>query len=476
MTPANVIVVGGGNAGLVAAISARHLVDRVLLLERAPAWRRGGNSRHTRDIRYAHPAGEAYTTGEAYPVDELIDDLQRVGGGQSSLLAQLVCEQSCTVADWMTSHGVRWQQPLTGTLHLGRTNRFFLGGGKALINTYYQAGQAMGIQVAYDSSVEDVLLEHTDRVTGVVVERGGSREFYAAKAVVLTSGGFEANLDWLRRYWGDAVDNYVIRGTPYNDGRVLARMLDKGAATAGDPKGFHAVALDARAPRFDGGIATRLDSVPFGIAINKSGKRFYDEGQDFWPKRYAIWGRLIAEQPDQTAFSIIDARMLDRFLTSLYRPFEAGTVGELASGLGLDGAQVAETVRKFNAAIRPGGTFNPGALDDCSTEGLEPPKSHWAVPIEVPPFYGYPLRPGITFTYMGLAVDACARVQMARGAGIENLFAAGEIMSGNILSSGYLGGFGLTIGTVFGRIAGTEAGKYVMSLARPPQAYADLTA
>jgi len=203
-----------------------------------------------------------------------------------------------------------------------------------------------------------------------------------------------------------------------------------------------------------------LDSVPFGIAINKFGKRFYDEGQDFWPKRYAIWGRLIAEQPDQKAFSIVDSRMLDRFLTSLYRPIEANSVRELAIQLGLEAAAVAQTVSGFNRAVRPGGTFDPGALDDCSTEGLDPPKSHWAVPIQVPPFYGYPLRPGITFTYLGLAVDACARVQMADGRVPNNLFAAGEIMSGNILTSGYLGGFGLTIGTVFGRIAGTEAARH----------------
>jgi tricarballylate dehydrogenase len=457
MTRYDVVVVGGGNAGLVAAISARHGGGSVLLLERAPAWRRGGNSRHTRDIRYAHPTGEAFTTGEAYPVEELLDDLLRVGGGQNLALAQLVVEESCSVADWMTAQGVRWQPPLTGTLHLGRTNRFFLGGGKALVNTYYQAAEAMGVEVEYDASVEDVLFNGSGDVDGIVVERGGERQTIHAQAVVLTSGGFEANLEWLKRIWGDAVDNYIIRGTPYNDGRVLAALLDKGAATAGDPKGFHAVALDARAPRFDGGIATRLDSVPFGITINKWGKRFYDEGQDFWPKRYAIWGRLIAEQPDQQAFSIVDSRMLDRFLTSLYRPIEANSVRELAIQMGLDAAAVAQTVSGFNRAVRRGGTFDPGALDDCSTAGLDPPKSHWAVPIEVPPFYGYPLRPGITFTYLGLAVDACARVQMADGRGVKNLFAAGEIMSGNILTSGYLGGFGLTIGTVFGRIAGMEA-------------------
>ena len=460
MTAYDVVVVGGGNAALVAAMSARHVVESVLLVERAPTWLRGGNSRHTRDIRYAHPPGEAYTTGEAYPVDELMDDLLRVGGGHNERMAQLVVEGSCGVAEFMTAHGVRWQEPLTGTLHLSRTNRFFLGGGKALINTYYQTAEAMGIDVQYETSVEEIVLDGANQVNGVVIERAGAREEIAARAVVVASGGFEANLDWLRRYWGDAVDNYVIRGTPYNDGRVLANLLDKGAATAGDPKGFHAVALDARSPKFDGGIATRLDSVPFGIAVNKFGKRFYDEGEEFWPKRYAIWGRWIAEQSDQIAYSFVDSQTIDCFLTSLYRPYEGQTIGEVAEMMGLDPRVVTETVREFNAAIVPGGTFNPGILDNCRTEGLTPPKSHWAVPLRDPPFYGYPLRPGITFTYLGLAVDECCRVQMSSGETVGNLFAAGEIMSGNVLRSGYLAGFGLTIGTVFGQIAGTQAGRY----------------
>jgi tricarballylate dehydrogenase len=452
----DVIVVGGGNAGLVAAISARKAGASVLLLERAAAWRRGGNTRHTRDIRYAHAPGEPFTTGEAYPVEELLDDLLKVGGGAAKPeMAQLVVEESLTVADWMSEHGVRWQQPLTGTLHLGRTNRFFLGGGKALVNTYYDTAQSLGVHVEYEAAVTDVELSN-GRAAGVRIAGG---ELRAAKAIVLTSGGFEANVEWLKRYWGDAADNYVIRGTPENTGLVLKALLDRGAAAVGDPKGFHAVAVDARAPKFDGGIATRLDSVPFGIVVNKLGRRFYDEGQEFWPKRYAIWGRLIAEQPDQTAYSIVDAKTITCFLTSLYRPFEAETIEDLAAAMGLDPPTVACTVGEYNRAIQPGGTFDPGRLDNCSALGIEPPKSHWALRIDTPPFYGYALRPGVTFTYMGLSVDKQTRVQLSDGSALDNVFAAGEIMSGNVLSSGYLGGFGLTIGTVFGRIAGREAAR-----------------
>jgi tricarballylate dehydrogenase len=458
--PFDVIVIGGGNAGLVAAISAKHHARSVLLLERASVWMRGGNTRHTRNIRYAHEAGEPYTTGKAYPEEELLEDLLRVGGGQANPeLARLVVRESRSVAAWMTDHGIRWQQPLKGTLHLGRTNRFFLGGGKALVNAYYHTAQQMGVRVLYQACVDDLLVDdHT--VEGVVVEHLGQRWTVAARAVVLTSGGFEANLDWLKRYWGAAADNFIVRGTPYNDGRVLAAMLQKGALSAGDPKGFHAIAVDARAPKFDGGIATRLDSVPFGIVVNKHARRFYDEGEELWPKRYAIWGRLIAQQPGQIAYSILDARMLDRFMTSLYRPVQAETLSGLATALGLDPAALVATVDEFNRHVRPGGTFDPALLDDCRTVDLDPPKSHWAVRIEVPPFYAYPLRPGVTFTYMGLAVDELARVRTCSGAPIRNLYAAGEIMSGNILASGYLAGFGLTIGTVFGRIAGREAARH----------------
>ncbi len=240
---------------------------------------------------------------------------------------------------------------------------------------------------------------------------------------------------------------------------MLKNLLAQGAAPVGDATQFHAVALDARAPKFDGGIVTRLDSVPYSIVVNNEGKRFYDEGEDVWPKRYAIWGRLIAQQPDQVAYSICDAPAFSLFMPSVFPAVRADSIGELAERLGLDPGTVQATVAGYNAAVQPG-EFNPVALDGSRTMGLTPEKTHWARRIEKPPFYGYPLRPGITFTYLGLKVNEQARVLMADGKPSANLFASGEIMAGNILGRGYLAGFGMTIGTVFGRIAGQEAARH----------------
>jgi tricarballylate dehydrogenase len=453
----DVLVVGGGNAALCAALVAREQGASVLVLEAAPAWRRGGNSRHTRDLRYMHAAADRCVTGP-YLEDEFWDDLVRVTGGQTNEhLARLLIRQSADLADWMADHGVEWQEPLRGTLHLARTNRFFLGGGKAMINGYYATAERLGVCVRYESPVEDLVIRDGG-FRAAVVERDGARTEIPARAVVVAAGGFEANLDWLKEYWGDAADNYVIRGTPHNQGRMLACLLEAGAQTVGNPKEFHAVAVDARAPKFDGGIVTRLDSVPFGIAVNQRAERFYDEGEDFWPKRYAIWGGLIARQPGQIAYSIVDAKARGQFMPSVFPPVEADTLDDIARHFDLEPAALGRTVRAYNAAVRAG-TFDPGALDDCHTEGLDPPKSHWALPIDTPPYWGYPLRPGITFTYMGVTVDECARVIRHDGRPYANIFAAGEVMAGNILGRGYLAGFGLTIGSVFGRIAGREAAR-----------------
>jgi tricarballylate dehydrogenase len=333
-----------------------------------------------------------------------------------------------------------------------------LGGGKALLNSYYDTASKMGIEVRYDACVEDLSIEN-GKFESVVVKRPDGNEVIRGNVLVVAAGGFEANIDWLKRYWGPAAENFCVRGTPYNDGKLLALLLERGAASMGDPKAVHAIAVDARAPKFDGGIVTRLDAIPFGIVVNNLGRRFYDEGENIWPKRYAIWGRLIAEQPGQIAYCIVDSRTIRNFLPPIYKPYEANSIDLLASRLEIDPAALTETVNCYNRATLPNTAIWPDKLDGVQTVGLLPPKSNWALPILRPPFYGLPLRPGITFTYMGVAVDEFSRVLRDKGQPFENVFAAGEIMSGNILTKGYLAGFGLTIGSVFGRLAGQEAGR-----------------
>jgi tricarballylate dehydrogenase len=273
---------------------------------------------------------------------------------------------------------------------------------------------------------------------------------------VAASGGFEANIEWLSEAWGGAAKNFIIRGTPYNRGKVLRLLLDQGAEQVGDPSQCHAIALDARAPKFDGGIVTRLDTVPLGIVVNRCGQRFYDEGEDLWPKRYAIWGRLIAQQPDQMAYSIVDSKTAGMVMPSAFPAFEAGTIRELAGLLEVGADALERTVDQFNRSVEEG-SFDHTRLDNCRTRGLSPDKTHWALKLDTPPFLGYPLRPGITFTYLGVKVNCSGRVIFKDGRPAPNIFAAGEIMAGNILGQGYLAGIGMTIGTVFGRIAGRGA-------------------
>jgi tricarballylate dehydrogenase len=452
----DVIVVGGGNAALSAALAARHVVPRVLVLERAPEHMRGGNSRHTRNVRCAHASADHFFSAP-YSEEELFEDLVSVTGGPANVgLAKVAVRQSSMLPKWMSEHGANWQQPLAGTLSLGRTNRFFLGGGKALLNAYYRTAHTMGISVRYDAFVEDLIIEN-DRFEAVAVKTGDKREVIRARAVVVATGGYEANIEWLKRHWGAAADNFIVRGTPYNDGAMLANLLSKNAKPMGDPKGFHAVAVDARSPKFDGGIVTRLDAIPFGVVVNKFAQRFYDEGEAIWPKRYAIWGGLIAGQPDQIAYVIVDSKTIGRFLPPMFKPYQADSLEALAGALGLDPIAFTGTLNEYNRATSGQIEQRLETPDGNGTRGISPPKSNWAIPIDKPPYYGLPLRPGITFTYMGVAVDETCRVLTQTGSPFHNVYAAGEIMSGNILTNGYLAGFGMTIGAVFGEHAGRVA-------------------
>lgn len=452
----DVLVIGGGNAALCAALMAREAGASVQLLEASPREWRGGNSQHTRNLRCMHDAPQDVLV-DAYPEEEFWQDLKKVtGGATDEKLARLVIRASSTCRPWMRKHGVRFQPSLAGTLHLSRTNAFFMGGGKALVNAYYRSAEALGVQVRYDTPVDALEL----RDGRFVAARAGGERF-EAKTCVLACGGFESNREWLREAWGQnargewPADNFLVRGTRFNQGVLLKHMMEQGADTIGDPSQGHCVAIDARAPLYDGGICTRVDGVSLGIMLNREARRFYDEGEDFWPKRYAIWGRLVAQQPGQIGYCIIDSKAVGRFMPPVFPGVETHSLPELARALGLDETIFMQTLKDYNAACRVG-TFDHTVLDDCHTEGLAPAKTHWARPIDTPPFYGYALRPGITFTYLGLKTDETAAVRFG-GVASPNLFVAGEMMAGNVLGQGYTAGVGMSIGTAFGRIAGTQA-------------------
>ncbi|MEE3360105.1 MAG: FAD-dependent tricarballylate dehydrogenase TcuA [Pseudomonadota bacterium] len=457
MTP-DIVIIGGGNAALCAAIEAAEAGASVLILETAPKDYRGGNSRHTRNFRCKHDAPLSPLV-ESYDEDEYFDDLLKVTGGKTEeTLARMTIRQSEECLPWMIAHGVRFQPSLSGTLSLARTNAFFRGGGKSLVNAYYRTADAMGVKVKYEANVTH-LERNGQRIEWLEFEEGGQTHRLSPKAVIVASGGFQADRDWLTRAWGPAAQNFLIRGTPYNRGVVLADLLDQGVESVGDPTQCHAVAIDGRAPLYDGGIVTRLDCVPFSIVVNKDGERFYDEGEDVWPKRYAIWGRLVAAQPEQQGFVIIDSKSIDLFMPSVFPPIKADTIPELCEKMDLPAEAVQATVDQFNAACGDTSDFHPTELDGVRTTGLTPNKTNWARPINDPPFYGYSLKTGVTFTYLGFKVDETARCY-AENTQMENLWAAGETMAGSILGQGYLAGFGMTIGTVFGRIAGQEAAAY----------------
>ena len=454
----DVLVIGGGNAALCAALMAREAGASVLMLEAAPREWRGGNSQHTRNLRCMHDSPQDVLI-DAYPEEEYWQDLLKVTDGLTDeKLARLTIRASATCRDWMRRHGVHFQPPLSGALHVARTNAFFMGGGKALVNAYYRSAKVMGVQIRYNAPVDAIEIEDGCFVAARI---GGER--IPARACVLAAGGFESNREWLREAWGKnasgewPADNFRIRGTRFNMGVLLKFMIGAGADSVSDPSQAHCVAIDARAPLYDGGICTRIDCVSLGIVLNRNALRFYDEGEDFWPKRYAIWGTLVAGQPGQIGYSIIDAKAVGRFMPPVFPGEKAATLPELARLLGLNVTVFTETVEAYNAACRVG-TFDHTVLDDCHTEGLTPAKSHWALPLDTPPFYGYALRPGITFTYLGLKVNEHAAVHF-NGEPSANLFVAGEMMAGNVLGKGYTAGVGMSIGTAFGRIAGSEAAR-----------------
>jgi tricarballylate dehydrogenase len=447
-----VLVIGGGAAALAAAIDAAAAGASVRLLDAAPPALLGGNTRHSRNFRYAHDAPTPFTP-DAYPADQFRADLLRAtdGGADPPLLGALV-DASRELPDWLGAQGVALQRPAQGPLPYSRKTAFFLGGGMAAVRALADRALALRVEIAPGRGARALTLSGR-QVTAAITDMGAM----SAGACVLACGGAHADPAWLARHWGEAAAGFVNRGTPYSRGELLHWLLAQGAVPAGDPAGLYLVAVDARSPADDGGIVTRIRGMPLGIVVDRQGRRRHDEGADTASTRYSRWGQRLAAYPEQTGWLVLDAAGLRATPAALYPPIQAPSIVALAAATGVDAVGLGATVEAYNASVRR--PVDPLDAAGWSTAGLTPSKSAYARPITEPPFAAYPMCPGVTFAHHGIAVDARTRVAWGDGGHLDNAFAAGMIMAANLIPRGYVSGLAVSISLVFGRIAGREAAR-----------------
>jgi tricarballylate dehydrogenase len=486
-TSYDVVVVGGGNAAMCAALSAREAGARVVVLEKAPEAWRGGNGFFTAGgFRFAFKSFDelreivsdmsdeeaASMEVDPYTADNFYDDLMRVTEDCADPdMAMLLVRESQATVRWMGDRGIRWI-PMFGrqAYKVGGKFRFWgglvleaVGGGPGLIDMAYASAAKAGIDVRFETKAMRLITDDRGRVTGVLVRTAAGTETIEAGAIVLASGGFEANPEMRTRYLGPNWELARVRGTPYNTGDGIRMALEVGALPWGHWSGCHSVQWDLNAPWHGDrkvGDNFQKHSYPVGIMVNLRGERFVDEGADFRNYTYVKYGRAVIGQPRRTAFQIFDQKVLE-LLREEYRIREVTkaedmTLEGLARKLEIDAAGFVKTVTEFNAAVMKDVPFNPAVKDGRATRGLTLPKSNWAQALDSPPYVGYAVTTGITFTFGGLKIDDGGRVIDCEQRAIPGLFAAGELVGG-IFYHNYPGGAGLMAGAVFGRIAGRSA-------------------
>ena len=490
----DVIVVGAGNAALSAALAAKEICGSVLVVEKAPEYFRGGNTYFTGGIiRFAFdgiediktvipdmsPTEEASVDVGSYTQTQFYDDMMRVTQGLSDPdLAQILVSQSLPTMKWLQEKGV------TFVLSYGRQAfkdgdkyRFWggllveaVGAGKGLSDQQFEASGRAGIEVRYSTQGLSLLQDEKGNISGLRVQGPDGLEDIRGRTVVLASGGFEANAEMRCRYLGPGWELVKVRGIPYNTGDGIRMALDVGAQAHGHWSSCHAVAWDMNAPAFGDRTITELyqkHSYPFGIMVNIDGNRFVDEGADFRNYTYVTYGRALLTQPQGLGFQIFDDKvkhlLRDEYNIPQVTMAQADTIEELAARLDINPDGMARTVREYNAAVQQDIPFNPTIKDGRGTVGITPPKTNWAQPIDTPPYLGYAVTCGISFTFGGVKIDTRGQVVTNSQDPIPGLYAAGE-MVGGIFYHNYPGGSGLSAGMVFGRLAGTSAAQDAMAM------------
>ncbi len=453
----DVLVVGGGIAGLSAALSAREAGAEVILIEKAPREHRGGNTRFAdAQMRFPHEADAFAPRG--YTINEMYDDLLRISGGRANPeLIRTLCEQAGAAAEWLTALGLEWEPGYPHTAGYRRSPR---AGGQGLVDLLYRRLEGAGGIIAYETGAIDLLLAPGGGIAGARA-RGpeGIIDLHARGGTILACGGFQANVEMRVRYLGRFAESLILRGSRYNTGEGLRMAIAAGAQPAGQWGEYHSAVLDARSPRIECGV-TALYNYQMGIFIDRHGRRFLDEGEDFRDHTYVKFSKHIIERAGGQAWCIFDQRAFQREeFARAWRPvgppLQADTLEGLARRMDVPAETFLETVAAFNAAVQPG-AYDLDRLDGKRTIGISPPKSNWALPIDTPPYLAIPVTGGITFTFGGLKCDTRARVIDTRGQPLAGLYAAGEPM-GEFFYDNYPGATSVIRGCVYGRIAGREA-------------------
>jgi tricarballylate dehydrogenase len=457
----DVAVIGGGIAGLSAAITAMHEGAEVILLEKAPKLQRGGNTAIAdAQIRYPHEADEYCPTGQTK--EDFFNAFMKVSRGRANKeLIRVIVDNAADAVDWLTELGVQWEK---GYPNVAGYRRQPVGGGWQLVDTLYKHLERGGVHVAYGTAAEKLLTDRTGRVVGVrVLEPNGYTDIKARGGVVIASGGFEANPEMRVRYLGRFMDNVILRGTRYNTGEGLKMALEIGAMPAGQWGDFHSAVLDARSTPFECGV-TAIYIFQLGLFIDEDGERFLDEGEDFRDQTYVKFSKAIMNHKSGVAFNVFDNKVRaedpdawKRAIRTSEEPYEADTIGDLAKIINVPPEGMERTIEAYNSTCQPG-LFDPLRLDGLCTKGLAVNKSNWARPLDTPPFLAYPVTGGITFTFGGLKANTNAQVIHTSGRVIPGLYVAGEPM-GELYYYNYMGATSVLRGAVFGRIAGQHAAR-----------------
>ncbi len=459
----DVLVVGSGISGLAAAISAREHGAEVILIEKAPVEDRGGNTRFAdAQIRYPHPADEYHPRD--YTEDDYRDDFMRLSQGRANPeLVDVIVGNAADTVEWLAYRGIEWE---AGYPHTSGYRRSPVAGGLGLVNTLCRIAEGLGVAFAYETAARSLLVDGTGSVTGCVVQTPAEcLEIDAAGGVVLATGGFQANVQMRVAHIGRFADSLILRGSRYDTGEGILMALDAGAKPAGQWGDYHSAVLDARSPKEECGV-TALYNYQMGIIVDRRGRRFLDEGEDYRDNTYVKFSKRIIDEAGGLAFAVFDDKMVSRpefhrAWRPVGEPYQADSLEEMAAKLEIPPGALLATVTEFNDAIQPG-ALDLDVLDGKHTDGIAPPKSNWAMSLDTPPFVAVPVTGGITFTFGGLKVNPSGQVVSTSERVIPGLYAAGELI-GEIYYYNYPGATSVIRGAVFGRVVGRHAAERALA-------------